>query len=93
MKFDTMKQAVQFRITEDDNTYWESEYWDAAVGPAGGQTPQYRTRCGKYIAWSTSFRKAKRPYYTSFFMIRFILSQKVQKEKRVGQVYREKVLW
>ena len=31
MKFDTMKQAVQFRITEDDNTYWVPEYWDAAV--------------------------------------------------------------
>ena len=31
MKFDTMKQAVQFRIKEDDNTYWVPEYWDAAV--------------------------------------------------------------
>ena len=31
MKFETMKQAVQFRIKEDDNTYWVPEYWDAAV--------------------------------------------------------------
>ncbi len=31
MKFETMKQAVQFRITEDEDTYWIDNYWDAAV--------------------------------------------------------------
>ncbi len=31
MKFETMKQAVQFRIMEDVNTYWEDDYFDAAV--------------------------------------------------------------
>ncbi len=31
MKFETMKQAIQFRITEDENTYWIDDYWDAVV--------------------------------------------------------------
>ena len=31
MKFETMKQALQFRITEDEDTYWIDDYWDAAV--------------------------------------------------------------
>ncbi len=31
MKFETMKQAIQFRITEDENTYWDDDYWDAAI--------------------------------------------------------------
>ena len=31
MKFETMKQAIQFRITEDDNNYSIEVYWDAAT--------------------------------------------------------------
>ncbi len=31
MKFETMKQAIQFRFTEDENTYWDDDYMDAAV--------------------------------------------------------------
>lgn len=31
MKFETMKQAVQFRITENPDTYWDDDYLDAAV--------------------------------------------------------------
>ncbi len=31
MNFETMKQAVQFRITEDEDTYWIDDYWNAAI--------------------------------------------------------------
>ncbi len=31
MKFETMKQAIQFRITKDRDTYWEDDYFEAAV--------------------------------------------------------------
>ncbi len=31
MKFETMRQAIQFRITENSDTYSLEEYWEAAV--------------------------------------------------------------
>ena len=31
MKFETMKQALQFRITENPYNYWFDDYWYAAV--------------------------------------------------------------
>ena len=31
MKFETMKQALQFRSTENPDTYWDDDYIDAAV--------------------------------------------------------------
>ena len=31
MKFMTMKQAAQFRITENEDNYWIEDYWKAAI--------------------------------------------------------------
>ena len=31
MKFTTMKQAAQFRITENEDDYWIEDYWKAAI--------------------------------------------------------------
>ena len=31
MKFTTMKQAAQFRITENEDNYWIEDYWKAAI--------------------------------------------------------------
>ena len=31
MKFTTMKQAAQFRITEKEDNYWIEDYWKAAI--------------------------------------------------------------
>lgn len=31
MKFNTLKETVQFRITENENNYWIEDYWKAAV--------------------------------------------------------------
>ncbi len=31
MKFTTMKQAAQFRITENEDNYWIEDYWREAV--------------------------------------------------------------
>ena len=31
MKFNTLKEAVQFRINESEENYWIEDYWKAAV--------------------------------------------------------------
>lgn len=31
MKFNTLKEAMQFRIVEDEDNYWIEDYWKAAI--------------------------------------------------------------
>lgn len=31
MKFNTLREVAQFRITESENNYWVEDYWKAAI--------------------------------------------------------------
>lgn len=39
MKFNSLKEAAQFRIHENENNYWEVAYWEAAVDAALQSVP------------------------------------------------------
>ncbi len=39
MKFNSLKEAAQFRIHENEDNYWEVAYWEAAVDAALQSVP------------------------------------------------------